>query len=206
MDYGIIFLIIIVIIIIIAIILIIYANRTNTLNLLLTLPNYRIQNVATCGYLGLINFPRFLTEDIGSIPIYTLSSNPFLSFWLPLVGSDLTATDPFGLWKIDIIKQINVTVAEVKIINDVYFTESPGLSAGFLGPSPPGGLRSTKFTPTYREDAEFLSIFIMTTIAPNTFTLTLKNGNLPIITDSSNLLTFSRNLNIKPLTFKLTLV
>ena len=208
MDYGLIFLIIIVIVIIIAIILIIYANRNNTRNLLLTLPNYRIQNVATGGYLALSNLPNLnlITTSV-NIPIYTLASNPFIPFWVALVAGDLTVSDPLGLWKINIIKQISVTVAEVQIINDVYFNESPNLSLGFLGEiiPAPDDPDQVFFTPSSRSMGT--STFIMTTIAPNTFRLTLQQSNFPIIIGvENNLLTYSTNVNTKPATFKLTLV
>jgi hypothetical protein len=202
MDYGIIFLIIIVIVIIIAIILIIYKNRSNTQNLLLTLPNYRIQNVATGNYLGLANLPN---PNL-SFPhlIYGLYQNPFTSFWLVLVAGNLPVNDPMGIWKIDIINKVNNTVNEVKIINDVYFNESPNLTSGFIGRALPGELAGGKFTLRQENDA---SIFLMTTIAPNTFNLVLKEGNLPITFDTkNNLLIHSNNVNSKPTTFKLTLV
>jgi hypothetical protein len=205
MDYGIIFLIIIVIVIIIAIILIIYANRNNTRNLLLTLPNYRIQNVADKSYLALINLPNpFLSTPF--IPIYNLNQNPFIPFWFPLATGGLSVTDPLGLWKIDIIKQISVNVAEIKIINDVYLNESRDLSLGFLATvSLPNENTNGKFTPVTEEANA--SNFIMTTIAPNTFTLTLSEGNLPIIIDkTNNFFTRANNVNVKPTVFKLTLI
>lgn len=207
MDYGIIFIIIIVIVIIIAIVLIIYANRNNTQNLLLTLPNYRIQNVASSDYLGLINLPNTLLPS-PFIPIYTLASDPFVPFWLVLVSGGLSVNDPMGLWKIDIIKQISVTVSEVQIINDVYFNESPNLSLGFLSiVSPPSANTARKFTPVTEE--KFASNFIMTMIANNTFTLALilPGGNFPIIIDkNNNFFTYTNNVNAKPTIFKLTLV
>lgn len=202
MDYGIIFLIIIVIIIIIAIILIIYANRDNTLNLLLSLPNYRIQNVATGDYLGLTNVPNILTTP-NNIKIYTLNDVPFIPFWLVLTAGGLSVNDSMGIWKIDIINKISVTETEVKIINDVYFNESPGL--GFLAKTVPGENLGRKFTPIGRLDEA--SIFIMTMIAPNTFNLVLKSNKLPIVIDKfNNFLTYNTNINVKPTTFKLTLV
>lgn len=207
MDYGIIFLIIIVIVIIIAIILIIYANRHNTQNLLLTLPNYRIQNIASNNYLGLINLPNTLLPS-PFIPIYNLNQNPFIPFWLVLVSGGLSVSDPMGLWKINVIKQINVTVSEVQIINDVYLNESPDLSLGFLSiVSPPSENTARKFTPVTEE--KFASNFIMTMIANNTFTLDLilPEGNFPIIIDkTNNFFTYTTSANAKPTVFKLTLV
>ena len=202
MDYGIIFIIIIVIIIIIGIILLIYANRGNTQNLLLTLPNYRIQNVATGTYLGLANLPN---PNL-TFPhlLYDLTQNPFIPFWLVLVTGNVSSTDPMGLWKINILKKVSTTVNEVNIINDVYLNESPNLTAGTIIEALPGENTSGKFTIGDLKDAP---IFLMTTIAPNTFTLVLKNRNLPIIFDkTNNLLIRSNNVNTKPVTFKLTLV
>lgn len=207
MDYGIIFIIIIVVIIIIAIILIIYANRNNTQNLLLTLPNYRIQNVATGGYLGLVNVPNFTSGQgqLGQIPIYNLADQPFIPFWFPVVTGDASVNDSLGLWKINVLKQISVDVAEVNILNDVYLTESPGLSLGYIGLTP----TATNFTPI--TTANSATIFTMTTIAPNTFTLFIKQGlitgNFPVIIDNKNFLTYNfENPTAKPVTFRLTLV
>ena len=200
LDYGIIFLIIIVIIIIIAIILIIFANRNNTQNLLLTLPNYRIQDVVSGSYLGLVNLPSVTVAT--DIPIYTLTTVPFIPFWDAVVTADSSVTDPFGLWKINIIKQIQVNIAEVQIINDVYFTESPDLTLGYLTLSP---VNQEFFTPSNNSAAA--STFIMTTIAPNTFTLVLKQGNFSVIVNTiTHLLSRAFNANVKPATFKLTLV
>jgi len=204
MDAGIIFLIIIVIIIIIAIILIIFANRNNTQNLLLTLPNYRIQDVASGSYLALINTPNFNQDQgqAGQIPIYTLSSVPFVPFWGALASGGLSVTDPLGLWKINILNKINTTEAEVQIINDVYFTESPGLTLGPLSATP----NDQFFTPN--TPLTSATVFIMTTVAPNTFNLRIKEGNFAIIIErNNNLLTYNPfNVNIKPAVFKLTLV
>jgi len=203
MDYGIIFIIIIVIIIIIAIVLLIYANRGNTQNLLLTLPNYRIQNVATGTYLGLANL---LNPNLGTanIPLYVLGVTPFVPFWLVLVTGNVSSTDSMGLWKINILNKISTTVNEVNIINDVYFNESPNLTSGFITRALPGENTGGKFTLGQEKDA---SIFLMTTIAPNTFNLVLKNGNEPIIFDIiNNLLIHTTKVNTKPTTFKLTLV
>jgi len=206
MDYGIIFLIIIVIIIIIAIILIIYANRDNTQNLLLTLPNYRIQDVSSGGYLGLINFTFPDNNPLQpNVNIYTLNQVPFVPFWRALVVGDLKVDDPLGLWNINILKQISVNVAEVQLRNDVYFNESPNFTLGYLDETLPGPIASKKFTPTATTNVSVT--FIMTTIAVNTFTLLKKLGNFPVVIDKSNgLLTYSTNVNVKPTIFRLTLV
>ena len=205
LDYGIIFLIIIVIIIVIAIILIIYANRGNVQNLLLTLPNYRIQDVTTGGYLGLVNLPGYETNQV---PIYLLSDNPFIPFWNPFVTTDSSANDPLGLWKIDIITQIRVDVAEVRIVNDVYFTETIG-AQNTLGYLALGPADQENFSPANTLGSAVT--FIMTTIAPNTFTLVLKDGNFPVIVNktndfTNNLLNRAFNVNVKPVTLRLTLV
>jgi len=203
MDYGIIFIIIIVIIIIIAIVLLIYKNRGNTQNLLLTLPNYRIQNVVTGTYLGLANLPNPTLERT-NIPLYSLGQTPFVPFWLAFITGNVSSTDPMGLWKINILNKIGTTVNEVNIINDVYFNESPNLTSGFVTRALQGEITGNKFIMGQEKDA---SVFLMTTIAPNTFNLVLKNGNQPILFDvKNNLLIRTTKVNTKPATFKLTLV
>lgn len=204
MDYGIIFIIIIVIVIIIAIILIIYANRGNTQNLLLTLPNYRIERISSGDYLSLTNLPNIENAPNTEFPIYTLDKKPFLPFWSVLVAGGASIEDSFGLWKINIIKQITFDVSEVQLINDVYLNESPGLSAGllsFTGAAP----FTNSFTPFASDDDPV--IFLMKTIDVNTFTFTVKNSNLPIIVDpNTNLLVAKRGAKNKPDVFKLNLV
>lgn len=218
-SYSIIFIVILIIIFVIMIILIVYANRDNIQNLLASLPNYRIQHVASGTYLGLMNINENTGIGMNASPVSTLSNpNPpppspftgFDPFWSVFVRSGVDNAYPLGLWKIDTIKTINNKVSEVKIINTVYNLESTS-NSGFLGATINIGTSdaySRLLRPIFKLDNS--STFTLTLTDINTFTLStngfsvfIEKTNTVPIGNSTNILRFSDNPNIKPDVFKL---
>jgi hypothetical protein len=195
MDYGIIFLIFLVIIILIAIIALIYANRNNTVNLLASLPNYRIQSQSTGTFIGL-----------KSIPPPTLNPGQIMNkgepFWVSVSAAGFDNTFPLGLWKIVHVSQLSPNVQTVKIVNTVYNLESTPatgfLAVGFIGSG------TARLAPVFTEQQA--PIFTFTQTATNFFTLqfSFQGRLLPILVQkSTNFLIVTTNTSIPPDTFHL---
>lgn len=203
MDYGIIFIIILVLIIVAVIIALVYVNRNNTTNILATLPNYRIIAQRSNTYLALKNFDSKLPVP-GGLPITYIPN--LVPYWAVLVCGGASNSDPLGIWKIETLRQVNNNVSEVQIINTVYNLETPNPSRGFLSNS---DQFNSAITPIFTA-TNLTSIFTLTMIATNTFTLTIRFGNgnnLPIYIDPvNNLMRYSTDLKKSPDVFRLQLI
>lgn len=203
MDYGIIFIIILILIIVAVIIALVYVNRNNVTNILATLPNYRIVVQKSNTYLALKNFDT-KTPVPGGLPVTAIPN--LVPYWAVLTCAGASNNDPLGIWKIETLRQVSNNVSEVQIINTVYNLETPNPSKGFLSNS---DQFNNAITPVFTA-TNLISVFILTMIATNTFTLTIRfnNGNnLPIYIDPvNNLMRYSTDLNKSPDVFRLQLI
>ena len=202
MDYAIIFIVILVIIIIIVTIVAIYANRGNTLNLLSSLPNYRIIDQQSKSYISLKNFPAYqpgTTPNIGA------------QFWLAKISIGFDNIAPLGIWKLENITGVKDQVVSgsiIYLINTVYNLETPGPNhLGYVSfPSfNSNGFAALAPTTSISTAAKF----IFTLIDINIFTLQYKLGDsiLPILVDkNTNLLSVSNNKLLKPSILQLQLI
>lgn len=195
------------IIIVVVIILVIVKNRNNVLNLIEQLPNYRIFYPKGNSYVGLKNLARskvFPQDPLISYPIGT-------PFWLPYACVGVDKDSPLGIWKFDPLTSSFYTAdllpgqKKVKIINTVFFDETPGSGSnnlGFLTPTvglaPPGNQFSFSPTQNLANGAVFLYNPVENT--KNAFTLSVQNptdvtkySNIDVI---DNLLHTNININI----------
>lgn len=208
MDYGIIFIIILILIIVGTIIALIYVNRNNTLNILASLPTYRILHLKSNSYLSLknVNFIHSPAAEPNGIPVTNIPN--LVPFWQVYASAGFDNTSAMGLWKFETpdgtpIKNGTTTV---KVINSVYNLESPN-NQGFLFVNVPGPGVPPFFGPNHI-DLGNDSNFTLTTIDTNTFTLRYpgRNNAAVVINPTNNLLGFNNTAGALPDVFKLQLV